>query len=259
MWVDAPTVWIPDKAWADIESVVDIDSLEGKPCTMAIDLAAVNDYVATCKMFTEGGRYQFLWHFFIPEEKYKARYEVQREHSNISEWVRKGYVTVTPGNTIDDSFVLASIYEDLSRYDVKAIAYDPWNSKTVASDLTERGANMQPFTQTIGNFAYPTREFERFVGLGLIDHYANPVARWMLSNVVIREDVNGNRRPDKAKSTEKIDGIVAALMALGQHLSDVEDNTSVYEHRGLLGYRDGDDAANTDNTYTNYNNYDYDD
>jgi phage terminase large subunit-like protein len=127
-------------------------------------------------------------------------------------------------------------------YNITAVAYDPWNSSTVAPKLVEKGVNMQMFTQTIGNFAPPTKEFERLVGLGIIDHYDNPVARWMLSNVVIREDVNGNRRPDKAKSSEKIDGIVAAIMALGQHMSDSSSRVSVYATRGIVG---DDEDSNT--------------
>jgi phage terminase large subunit-like protein len=109
---------------------------------------------------------------------------------------------------------------------------------------------MQMFTQTIGNFAPPTKEFERIVGLGIVDHYDNPVARWMLSNVVIKEDVNGNRRPDKAKSSEKIDGIVAAIMALGQWMSDNAVQESVYATRGIVG-DDGelDDDFNIDDDY----------
>lgn len=246
MWVDAPEVWISDKLWAGIVSEVPAESLPGKPCIMAIDLANVNDYVAVVKLFREAGRYQYLWRFYIPEDKYKARYDIQRENANIAEWVRRGYVTVTPGNVIDDSYILADIDEDMQTYNVETVAYDPWNSKHVATQIAERGANIVPFTQTIGNFALPTKEFERLVGMGLIDHYNNPVARWMLSNVVIREDVNGNKRPDKGRSSEKIDGIVAAIMALGQALSDDIDTASVYESRGLLGY---DEDNNT---------YDYD-
>ena len=111
------------------------------------------------------------------------------------------------------------------------------------------------FTQTIGNFATPTKEFERLVGLGIIDHYDNPVARWMLSNVVIKEDVNGNRRPDKSKSSEKIDGIVAAIMALGQHLSDNAEQLSVYATRGIVG----DDGEDNDDFEFDLDDFDYGD
>lgn len=252
IWMDAPTVWIPDRAWSEIKSVVPMESLEGKSCTAALDLAAVNDYCSLLLMFQEQGRYQFVWRFYIPEDKYKQRYDLQRENANIEAWVRSGYVTVTPGNVTDYDYIIRDITELGARYNIKAMAYDPWNAASIAPKLVELGVNLQPFTQTIGNYAMPTKEFERIVGLGIVDHYDNPVARWMLANVVIREDVNGNRRPDKAKSSEKIDGIVAAIMALGQSMSDNIDNTSVYAKRGIIG----DDGEDDDNDM--YDDGDYD-
>lgn len=239
MWVDAPTVWIPDKAWADIKSTTPIESLTGRPCVAALDLASVNDYTALALLFNENDRCQCLWKFWIPLSKYQERTELLRENANVEEWVRRGLVTVTDGNVTDYDQIVAEIQLLAEKYDITAIAYDPWNASKIAIQLTEIGANMQPFTQTIGNYAAPTKEFERLVGMGAIEHYDNPVARWMLSNVVIREDVNGNKRPDKGKSSEKIDGIVAAIMALGQSMSDrIEEGQSVYEERGLLGWED---------------------
>lgn len=252
IWMDAPTVWIPDRAWSEIKSVVPMKDLEGKSCTAALDLAAVNDYCSLLLMFQEQGRYQFVWRFYIPEEKYKQRYDLQRENANIEAWVRSGYVTVTPGNVTDYDYIIHDIVELGARYNIKTMAYDPWNASSIAPKLVEMGVDLQPFSQTIGNYAMPTKEFERIVGLGIVDHYDNPVARWMLSNVVIREDVNGNRRPDKSKSSEKIDGIVAAIMALGQSMSDSIDNTSVYAKRGIIG----DDGEDDDNDI--YDDGDYD-
>lgn len=254
VWMDAPTVWIPDAAWSGIESVVPIEGLAGQKCVGALDLAAVNDYCSLALKFNINGRHQFLWRFYIPEDKYRNRAEMQRENANIEEWVRKGYITVTPGNVTDYDYIIRDIAELGELYDITAMAYDPWNSSSIVPKLVEQGVNMQPFTQTISNYAMPTKEFERIVGLGIVDHYDNPVARWMLSNVVIREDVNGNRRPDKKKSSEKIDGIVAAIMALGQSMSDKVTEQHIYERRGILGFDDDDDTTEGDNLC----DYDYD-
>lgn len=254
VWMDAPTVWIPDASWSEIESVVPMADLEGKECIGALDLAAVNDYCSFAMKFNVGGRHQFLWRFYIPEDKYRQRYDMQRENANIDEWVRKGYITVTPGNVTDYDYIITDIAELSKKYKITAIAYDPWNSSSIVPKLVEQGAQMHPFTQTISNYAMPTKEFERLVGMGAIDHYNNPVARWMLSNVVIREDANGNKRPDKAKSSEKIDGIVAAIMALGQAMSDKVESQHVYERRGVLGF--GDDDNNEEEQSNNLFNYD---
>lgn len=252
VWMDAPTVWIADAAWSGITSVVPMEELLGQKCVGALDLAAVNDYTALCLKFNIGGRHQFLWRFYIPEDKYRQRYDMQRENANIEEWVRKGFITVTPGNVTDYDYIIRDIVELGERYEMTTMAYDPWNSSTIVPKLVEQGVNMQPFTQTISNYAMPTKEFERIVGMGIVDHYDNPVARWMLSNVVIREDVNGNRRPDKRKSSEKIDGIVAAIMAIGQSMSDSVTAQHIYERRGILGFDDD------ENDNDNANTYDYD-
>lgn len=256
VWMDAPTVWIPDAAWSGIKSIVPMEALAGQKCVAALDLAAVNDYCSLCLVFNISGRYQFLWRFYIPEDKYRNRAEMQRENANIEAWVRNDIITVTPGNVTDYDYIIRDIAELSETYDITAIAYDPWNSSTIVPKLVEQGANMQPFTQTISNYAMPTKEFERIVGLGIVDHYDNPVARWMLSNVVIREDVNGNRRPDKKKSSEKIDGIVAAIMALGQSMSDKVTEQHIYERRGILGFDDDDDTIEDNNLY-DYDNDEY--
>ena len=257
VWMDAPTVWIPDAAWSGIKSVVPIEVLAGQQCIGALDLAAVSDYTALCLKFNIQGRHQFLWRFYIPEDKYRQRYDMQRENANIEEWVQKGHLIVTPGNVTDYDYIVADIAELGKKYKISTIAYDPWNSSTIVPKLVEMGVQMNQFTQTIGNYAMPTNEFERLVGLGVIDHYDNPVARWMLSNVVIRTDVNGNKRPDKAKSSEKIDGIVAAIMALGQAMSDSANSQHIYERRGILGFDDEFTEGLTSNT-TDNDNYNFD-
>ncbi len=257
VWMDAPEVWIPDKMWSEIDSVVPMEELVGCRCIGALDLAAVNDYTAFCLLFNERGRWQMLWRFWVPDSKVADRAALQRENANITCWIKDGYITVTEGNVTDYERVLADIEQLRAMYNIEVIAYDPWNSSAVATKLVERGAHLEPFTQTISNYAPPTKEFERLVGLGAVDHYDNPVARWMLSNVVLRTDVNGNRRPDKTKSSEKIDGIVAAIMALGQWMSDNGDGGNVYERRGLLGFDDDEDSDNGNND--NYLRYDEDD
>lgn len=258
MWVDAPTVWITNAEWGEKNSIVPAESLKGKECYGALDLANTGDYCCYLKMFTEGGRFQFLWKYYIPEKKFKARYDMQREHANIAEWVKNGWLTITDGDVTDYDYIMADIERDMAEYRFVKMAFDPWNSAQIAAKLSEKGVVMEPFTQTIGNFAYPTKEFYRIVLKKIVDHYDNPVSRWMLSNVVIRTDVNGNERPDKAKSAEKIDGIVAAIMALGQYLSDKGEQESVYNSMRLIGAEDLDNVTNQ-NDYDYDYDYDYDD
>ena len=146
-----------------------------------------------------------------------------------------GYVTVTPGNVIDYDFVKAHMLRIVAEYDLRTSAYDRWNSSQTIIDLQNEGMRFNPFGQGYGSMSAPTKEFEKLVLTGKIEHFGNPVLRWMLASTVVKTDPAGNIKPDKEKSVQKIDGIVAAIMALGEWMTaQADDDTNPYEGRGLL-------------------------
>ena len=147
----------------------------------------------------------------------------------------EGYVTVTPGNVIDYGFVKADILRIVADYDLRTSAYDRWNSSQTIIDLQNEGMECNPFGQGYGSLSAPTKEFEKLVLTGKIEHFGNPVLRWMLASTLVKTDPAGNIKPDKEKSTQKIDGIVAAIMALGEWMTaQANDERNPYENRGLL-------------------------
>ena len=147
----------------------------------------------------------------------------------------EGYVTVTPGNVIDYDFVKADILRIVADYDLRTSAYDRWNSSQTIIDLQNEGMECNPFGQGYGSMSAPTKEFEKLVLAGKIEHFGNPVLRWMLASTLVKTDPAGNIKPDKEKSTQKIDGIVAAIMALGEWMTaQANDERNPYENRGLL-------------------------
>ena len=179
----------------------------------------MNDFSALVLEFHENGRTQLLPFFWIPEEKYRSRREMLREHVNIDVWVRQGFIRVTPGNVTDYDFIRRDIVELGDRYSIRKIAYDRWNSSQLVIDLLAEGLPMEGFQQSISNISPPTKDFERLVR----------------SDVVVNRDANDNFKPAKNRSPDKIDGVVAAIMAHGEWMSAqrTPEPKSVYEERGL--------------------------
>lgn len=143
-----------------------------------------------------------------------------RTANNASGWVRQGFLKTTPGKVTDYAWIKKQIMEDVKNFQVEAIGYDKWNSSQLVNDLEADQVPMVQVSQTISQLSAPLKEIERLVLTGtttspMLRHGGNPVLRWMAGNARVYMDVNGNIRPDKKKSTEKIDGISAMVMAMG--------------------------------------------
>lgn len=233
LWVDAERTWILDDVWQKCIGTTDSADLKSCACWGGLDLSNVSDITAYVLLFHENDRFQLLPHFWIPEEKMLEK--VRKENINYDKWVAEGYVTVTPGNVIDYDFVKADILRIVADYDLRTSAYDRWNASQTIIDLQNEGMECNPFGQGYGSMSAPTKEFEKLVLTGKIEHFGNPVLRWMLASTLVKTDPAGNIKPDKEKSTQKIDGIVAAIMALGEWMTaQADDESNPYENRGLL-------------------------
>ena len=233
LWVDAERTWILDDVWQKCIGTTDPADLKGCACWGGLDLSNVSDITAYVLLFHENDRFQLLPHFWIPEEKMLEK--IRKENINYDKWVAEGYVTVTPGNVIDYDFVKTDILRIVADYDLRTSAYDRWNSSQTIIDLQNEGMECNPFGQGYGSMSAPTKEFEKLVLTGKIEHFGNPVLRWMLASTLVKTDPAGNIKPDKEKSTQKIDGIVAAIMALGEWMTaQANDERNPYENRGLL-------------------------
>ena len=141
---------------------------------------------------------------------------------------------MTPGNVIDYDVIRRRINELGKMYNTVEIAIDPWNSTQLATQLQGDGFEIVTFGQGYKDMTAPSKELEKLVVSGKLHHGSNPVLRWMASNVAVEMDAAGNLKPSKKKSTERIDGIVAAIMALGRAMLQPEDSGSVYETRGFI-------------------------
>lgn len=233
LWVDAELTWILDEAWMKCVGTTDPADLKGCDCWGGLDLSNVGDITAFVLLFHENDKFQFLPHFWIPEEKMLET--IKKENINYDRWVAERYVTVTQGNVVDYDFVKADILRITADYNLKSTAYDRWNASQTIIDLQNEGMAFSPFGQGFGSMSAPTKQFEAQVLTGEVEHFGNPVLRWMLASTVVQTDPAGNLKPDKRKSIQKIDGIVASIMALGEWMTaQAKDETNPYNERGLL-------------------------
>lgn len=233
MWVDAEDTWIVDEKWMASSKTKDDSFLANMPCWGGLDLSNVSDITAFVLMFKDERERLFLKPFFwIPEESYNEK--VRKENVFYADWVEKGYVRMTPGNVTDYDYIMADITQIAQQYHINSIAYDRWNSSQMVINMQNEGFEMSPFGQGYGSMSAPTKELEKMVLTQNIEHFENPVLRWMMSSVAIQRDPAGNIKPDKRKSSQKIDGVVAAIMAMGEMMTAMANqNDNPYNFRGM--------------------------
>ena len=235
MWVSSTVAWIPDAIYMRGNEPIDMDALAGRDCYAGLDLSSTGDITALVLIFPprdEEEKYVLLPYFWIPEETIPRRVKANSVPYDI--WENQGYIMSTEGNVIHYDFIEKFIMDLSEKYHILEIAVDRWNATQMIQNLEGEGFTIVPFGQGFSSMSAPTKEFYRLLMEGRIIHGGNPVLRWMAGNVVIDTDPAGNIKVTKAKSKEKIDGIVAAIMALDRCIRQEGQSGSVYDERGLL-------------------------
>ena len=215
MWVSSTVAWIPDAIFMKGNEEIDLAALEGRDCYGGLDLSSTGDITALVLMFPprdEDEKYILLPFFWVPEETIPQRVKAASVPYDI--WERQGYLLSTEGNVIHYDFIEKFINDLAEKYHIVEIAVDRWNATQMIQNLEGDGFTMVPFGQGFASMSGPTKDFYRLLMEGKIIHGGHPVLRWMAGNVVVDTDPAGNIKVTKAKSKEKIDGIVAAIMAL---------------------------------------------
>ena len=231
MWTDSQVVWIANADWEKCAGEIDMEKLKGKECWAGLDLASTRDISALVLLFKDEDKFITIPYFFIPEENAKKR--SLRDKVDYMTWKNQGHIITTEGDVADYNFIKKKIMDLGMEYKINGISYDRWNASQLVIDLTNEGVKMAPFGQGFRSMSAPTKEVEKLILGEQIIHNSNPVMNWMLSNIAIQEDPAGNLKPNKAKSKDKIDGVVALIMALGEMMIG-EDVSSIYDDRGIL-------------------------
>jgi len=188
-------------------------SLDSQPCYAGLDLASTIDLASYALDFPDGdGGHDVLWRVFTPAAAVGGL--DRRTGGRASAWAAEGLLTVTEGNVIDYEAIKVALRADAERYDLREVAFDRWGATQLSSELIEEGFPLIQQGQGFGSMSGPTKELLRLVASGAYRHGGHPMARWQAGNLITRSDPAGNLKPDKARSRDKIDSIVAGIMAL---------------------------------------------
>ncbi|MCG1024537.1 terminase TerL endonuclease subunit [Dehalobacter sp.] len=235
-WVKQAIRWMPMDKWDACAFAVDPEALRGRICYGGLDLSSSTDITAFVLVFPpldEDDKFVVLPFFWIPEDNIDLR--VRRDHVNYDVWKKQGYLLTTEGNVVHYGFIESFIEELGTKYNIREIAFDRWGAVQMVQNLEGMGFTVVPFGQGFKDMSPPTKELMKLTLEQRLAHGGHPVLRWMMDNIYIRTDPAGNIKADKEKSTEKIDGAVATIMALDRAIRcGNESGASVYDDRGLL-------------------------
>lgn len=235
VWTEQADRWIAMEDWDDCLEEYTEDDLAGRPCFGAIDMSSTQDISSFSLTFPpqdEKEKWKQLHWFFVPADNIQKRAE--RDRVDYAVWVRQGLIEATEGNVVDYNVVQQRILDICTKFQVNDIAYDRWNITQMVTNLAGEGLEMVQFGQGYASMSAPTKTLSDLIISKKIAHNGNPVLRWMVSNVACTQDPAGNMKPDKAKSSEKIDGVVTMIMGIGRAIVSDPDQSSVYEERGML-------------------------
>lgn len=213
IWVDAPEVWVSDDDVAENNGDIEDSQLVGQECYVGIDLASKSDITAVAFWFPRFRAVRFL--FAVPEAKVQER----GDRVDYRRWAEEGWLTVTSGNVLDEDWFMHELLTRMDQYKVQRICYDPWGMWNLKGSFGKYSTKLMEWGQSIRNMSVPTKWLEGEVLLHNLNFMGNPIIRWMFRNVTIYRDPNANIKLDKARSRDKIDGVVALVDALGGWLA----------------------------------------
>lgn len=230
-WVNADVAWMDMKSWDKCGNPdLSIEDFVGQPCYIGLDLASKTDIAALIALFPrENNTYAVFAKYYLPEDTI-----FDGRNSQYEGWQQSGRILATPGSVIDYEYIENDLIDLSSRFDVKEIPYDPWQATQLATRMIEKGLPMVEIRASVQNFSEPMKNLEALTLQGKLLHDGDPVLTWMVSNVVAHLDAKDNIYPRKERPENKIDGVVALIMALNRAQINAGEGPSVYEERGVL-------------------------
>jgi len=248
-WMKQNVRWMPMDKWNKCGGEIELEKLRGRECYAGLDLSSTTDLTAFVLVFpprlqggavseandqttSEDEKFIVLPYFWMPEDNVYIR--VKKDNVPYDIWEKQGFINTTEGNVVDYRFLQRDIMNICSEFVVKEIAYDRWNATQIILNLQDEGLTMVRFGQGFESMSGPTKDLMRLVLSENLIHGNHPVLSWMADNVTAKIDEAENIKLDKAKSTERIDGMVALVMALARAMVNINAKTgSVYDERGI--------------------------
>ncbi len=241
-WTEAESPWIAGHVWFDCLDAhwPGIEALRGRSGVAGLDLSSTQDLTALVVAMDptpEDPYTRLLPFFWLPGDD--LHHKGDRDRVPYVAWRDAGYLEALPGRAVNKLAVLRRLVEVCEQFDIRAVAYDRWRIEDFKALLEQEGASLPlvPFGQGFKDMAPAVDEYERLLLDGQIRHGGNPVMTWCMANAVVVTDPAGNRKVAKERATGRVDGAVAAVMAIGRSLVDGRgEGPSVYEARGLLTF-----------------------
>lgn len=228
-WTQQATRWLSMDQWEACRAP--LPELAGKMCYAGLDLSTTIDISACVLAFPgDDGKTWLVPHFWIPAESVEKR--SRRDRVPYDQWAKAGYVTMTDGSAIDYDVIRRDIHEMASRYWIQELRIDPWNATQLATQLKGDGLPVVFMRQGFASVSGPAKEFEKALARNELRHAGNPCMDWMAGNVAVERDASDNIKPSKKHSTERIDGIAAAIMAIAG-LCESQQQTWFYDSNGV--------------------------
>ncbi len=217
-WVNADAAWMDMRAWdACTDPNLSENDFLGKPCHIGLDLASKVDIAAKANVFQRDGRFYVFMTYYLPESAVE-----EGRNSQYSGWARRGLLTVTPGNVTDFDQIEAELVADASRFQIVEVPFDPFQATQLSAHMLAEGLPMVEMRPTVLNFSEPMKQLEALVLQRRLVHNGDPILAWMISNVVCHRDAKDNIYPRKEREENKIDGVVALIMALGRIMTSTD-------------------------------------
>jgi len=226
-WVEAESPWISSRVWMQNYEVFTPESLVGRRCYAGLDLSSTQDLTSLQLLFPPEGEdknWRLLSYFWLPGDALIEKED--QDHVPYTVWRTAGYLETFSGRAINKMAIVKRLVQIADMYDLQKVAYDRWLIEEFKSRLDEEGVTLpiEPFGQGFKDMAPAVNEFERLLLEGQIKHNGNPVMTWNAANAVVTTDPAGNRKITKEKATGRVDGIVAAVMAVGIAVGFKDEN-----------------------------------
>ena len=198
---------------------------------MGLDLASVSDFACVSLMFVRDDKVYNYVKSYLPEDTIHDKSGAMAEH--YRDWRQQGRLVATEGNVTDLNYIKQDILKWCAMFNVREIAFDPYGANELSADLLDKGLPMIKFGQGIMSMSGPSKSFEKLIKGGQLVHGGDPVMKWMVSNCVVFTDVNDNIKVRKETHSNKIDGVIASIMALARLEVNGGLKTNAYEKRGI--------------------------
>ncbi|NWG72717.1 MAG: terminase large subunit [Parvularculaceae bacterium] len=232
LWTEGDVAWMGMDRWDACAGAVDLEALRGQPCYVGVDLSSTRDTTALVAVWPMhrvsknldsdyiAQKYAVVPWIFVPADTISER--GPRERKLFEAWARDGLVTATSGDMVDYEAVWQQLLELNDRYGVQEAVFDRWQASALIGKCEQVGILTVAHGQGYKDMSPAMKLAETLIGRGQIDHGGHPVLRWMFSNVRVKRDPADNIKPDKARSADRIDGIVAMLMGLQRANANAE-------------------------------------